>query len=154
MALIKKNDLTAFYNKNNKLQLNHSKISNNTITLHKLMNDINHLNNKLVIKSLKKKINKSLNKKTINKKTINKKTINKKTHKNYNKMGGFIRAGSTQHFYSPCKTNTILLNKEGQNFTQQMNQFNESQKGKQPNIYSVNDRNIYNASDTARSRYH
>ena len=144
MALIKKNDLTAFYNKNNKLQLNHSKISNNTITLHKLMNDINHLNNKLVIKSLKKKINKSLNKKT----------INKKTQKNYNKKGGFIRAGSTQHFYSPCKTNTILLNKEGQNFTQQMNQFNESQKGKQPNIYSVNDRNIYNASDTARSRYH
>ena len=76
-----------------------------------------------------------------------------KSKKN-NHKGGFIRSGSTQHFYAPCKTNKILLDKNNNSFNQEMNNINLNRIGKQPNIYSVNSRDINVASDTNRSRGH
>jgi len=60
-------------------------------------------------------------------KTTTKKTKAKKPKKNKtNKFrGGFIRAGSTQHFYAPCNTNEVILDKNNQTFQQKMNSVNK-----------------------------
>lgn len=78
----------------------------------------------------------------------------RKLKKTHNSKGGFIRAGSTQHFYAPCNTNEVILDKNNQTFQQKMDSVNTSQMAVQPNIYSVNGRDINIAADTNRSRYH
>ena len=68
-------------------------------------------------RSMVKKSNKNTTKKTKAKKPKKNKT---------NKFrGGFIRAGSTQHFYAPCNTNEVILDKNNQTFQQKMNSVNK-----------------------------
>ena len=57
-------------------------------------------------------------------KTKTKKTKKSKTNKTSKFRGGFIRAGSTQHFYAPCNTNEVILDKNNQTFQQKMNSVN------------------------------
>lgn len=58
------------------------------------------------------------------KKSNKTKTKKSKTNKTSKFRGGFIRAGSTQHFYAPCNTNEVILDKNNQTFQQKMNSVN------------------------------
>ena len=140
------------------------KLTKRTNSFKTIWKDIKHYNNKL---KNKKGGNMLKNAVTIAKnlavpagfiflKKALKKTQKKNGKKSCNKCkkGGFIRDGSVQHFYSPCQTNKVLLDKNNNTFNQRMNDINNSRIGKQPNIYSVNGRDLNVAADTSRSRYH
>lgn len=136
-------------------------------TYNKLWNDLHYYNNKMKT---------GVNKKTKNRKGGNLSNLaevaknlvipggflfmkqylkkHNKSQKKKKHKGGFIRSGSTQHFYAPCKTNKIILDKNNNSFNQEMNNINSNRIGKQPNIYSVNSRDINVASDSNRSRGH
>lgn len=78
----------------------------------KIWTHLHKYNRSMVNKSNKNKLKKSKGIKT------------KKTRKF---KGGFIRAGSTQHFYAPCNTNEVILDKNNQSFQQKMETVNTPQ---------------------------
>lgn len=78
----------------------------------KIWTHLHKYNRSMVNKSNKNKLKKSKGIKT------------KKTRKF---KGGFIRSGSTQHFYAPCNTNEVILDKNNQSFQQKMETVNTPQ---------------------------
>ena len=83
------------------------------------------------------KYNRSMVKKSNKNKTNQNKTNQNKTKKN-NKIrklnGGFIRSGSPQHFYAPCNTNQVVLDKNNLTFQQKMDSVNSQKMETQQKI--------------------
>ena len=102
----------------------------------KIWTHLHKYNRSMVNKSNKNKTTKSKGINTTKSKGINttkSKGINTtkskgiKSKKTGKFKGGFIRAGSTQHFYAPCNTNEVILDKNNQSFQQKMETVNTSQ---------------------------
>ena len=96
-------------------------------SLKKIWTHLHKYNRSMVNKSNKNKTKKSKTKKskTKNSKTKNSKGIQSTKTRQLN--GGFIRAGSAQHFYAPCNTNEVILDKNNQSFQQKMETVNTPQ---------------------------